>query len=173
MKLINDLKALGVTLSDEKIVAKMTDLGLQNSDLSDSEVKELAVSMGAGNLAIASESQIAAPTKSTKGRKSKAIAPVQVNSSDQSSRVSDTNASVIQQSAMDGFNSPQMAAAGQAFVAGCQARFSAEVDAGLKSFMTNLSTFGQTNDEQVAKALEEIVKDWTVEPEGKSLDFWE
>ena len=69
MKLINDLKALGVTLSDEEIAGKVKELGFEGVALSDAEVKDLAASMNAGNkLAIASKVESVTPTKSTKGR---------------------------------------------------------------------------------------------------------
>jgi len=173
MKLINDLKALGVTLSDEKIVAKLTDLGLQNSDLSDSEVKELAGSMGAGKLAIASESQIAAPTKTTKGRKSKAIAPAEDKAKAQSARIPGLNMKLIEQSARSGFDHDDAAAAGQAFAAGFQARFAAEAAAGVAALTSNLGSFGRTDSDEVGTALQSIADDWTVESESPTLFFWE
>jgi len=69
MNLINEMKKLGVTLSNEAIAAKLEDLGVNNdSDLSDEELNELAASMGVGKLAIAAESATVAPTASTRGR---------------------------------------------------------------------------------------------------------
>jgi len=163
------VKESEVSATEATVSAALNDLGYKVEDVTPNHVYAIASRLKGGGIVPATP---IAPNKLAKGRKSK-ISPVQDKAKEQAAKMPQLNMELIQQAAKEGFSSSDAIAAGQAYSAGFQARFSAEVDAGVNSLMTNLGTFGQTNDEQVAKALEGIVKGWTVEPEGKSLDFWE
>jgi len=156
--------------TEATVSAALDGLGYKVEDVTPNHVHAIASRLKGGGIVPATP---IAPTKLAKGRKSKAIAPVEDKAKEQAAKMPQLNMELIQQAAKEGFSSYDAIAAGQAYGAGFQARFAAEAEAGVAALTSNLGSFGQTNDEQVAAALEEIVKDWTVEPEGKSLDFWE
>jgi len=155
--------------TDATVSAALDGLGYKVEDVTPNHVHAIASRLKGGGIVPAAS---IAPNKLAKGRKSK-IAPVQDKAKEQAATMPGLNMELIQQAAKEGFSSYDAIAAGQAYGAGFQARFAAEAAAGVAALTSNLGSFGRTNSDHVVTALQGITDDWAVEPEGKSLDFWE
>jgi hypothetical protein len=163
------VKELEGSATEATVTAALDGLGYKVEDVTPNHVHAIASRLKGGGIVPATP---IAPTKSTKGRNSK-ISPVQEKVKEQAAKMPQLNMELIQQAAKEGFSSYDAIAAGQAYGAGFQARFSAEAAAGVAALTSNLGSFGRTDSDQVVTALQGITDGWTVEPEGKSLDFWE